>query len=111
MGLMEPTREDSETVQRLKMRLWNVSTMLRNEPLSSLNFERCVNELTSIWKAWGQEGGASCERSINQSGRIPDDVLNDEQIVDKLPVLFRTLRGQRVDDEDLEDLVKRIKRA
>ena len=68
MGLMEPTREDSETVQRLKMRLWNVSTMLRNEELSSLNFERCVNELTSIWKAWGQEGGASCERSINQNG-------------------------------------------
>lgn len=46
-----------------------------------------------------------------ERGRIPDDVLNDEEIVDKLPVLFRTLRGQRVDDEDLEDLVQRIRRA
>lgn len=46
-----------------------------------------------------------------ERGRIPQDVLSDEELVSKLPVLFRTLRGQRVDDEALEDLVERIRRA
>lgn len=46
-----------------------------------------------------------------ERGRIPSDVLSDEELVSKLPVLFRTLRGQRVDDEALEDLVERIRRA
>lgn len=46
-----------------------------------------------------------------ERGRIPKDVLNDEEVVEMLPVLFRTLRGQRVDDEALDDLVERIRRA
>ena len=46
-----------------------------------------------------------------ERGRIPKDVLNDEEIVERLPVLFRTLRGQRVDDEALDDLIERIRRA
>lgn len=46
-----------------------------------------------------------------ERGRIPGDVLSDEELVSKLPVLFRTLRGQRVDDEARDDLVERIRRA
>ena len=46
-----------------------------------------------------------------ERGRIPEDVLSDGELVSKLPVLFRTLRGQRVDDEALDDLVERIRRA
>lgn len=46
-----------------------------------------------------------------ERGRIPDDMLSDKEIVDQLPVLFRTLRGQRVDDDDLSELVERIRRA
>jgi len=46
-----------------------------------------------------------------ERGRIPEDVLSDVELVNRLPVLFRTLRGQRVDDEALDDLVERIRRA
>jgi transcriptional regulator with XRE-family HTH domain len=46
-----------------------------------------------------------------ERGRIPEDVLKDEELVDRLPVLFRTLRGQRVDEDSLDDLIKRIRRA
>lgn len=46
-----------------------------------------------------------------ERGKIPDDVLNDEELVERLPVLFRTLRGQRVDKDDLDDLIERIRRA
>ncbi len=46
-----------------------------------------------------------------ERGRIPDDVLSDKDLVEKLPVLFRTLRGQRVDEASLTDLAERIRRA
>lgn len=46
-----------------------------------------------------------------ERGRIPEDVLKDEELVERLPVLFRTLRGQRVDENSLDDLIKRIRRA
>jgi len=46
-----------------------------------------------------------------ERGRIPEDMLNDEAIVEQLPVLFRTLRGQRVDPKSLDDLVERIRKA
>jgi transcriptional regulator with XRE-family HTH domain len=46
-----------------------------------------------------------------ERGRIPEDVLKDADLVDCLPVLFRTLRGQRVDEEALDDLIERIRKA
>jgi transcriptional regulator with XRE-family HTH domain len=46
-----------------------------------------------------------------ERGKIPDDVLSDAAVVEQLPVLFRTLRGQRVDPQALNDLVERIRKA
>ena len=45
------------------------------------------------------------------SGRIPADVMSDEKLVEKLPLIFRTLRGQKVPKEQLNDLVKIIRGA
>jgi len=42
-------------------------------------------------------------------GRLPPDLADDAEIVERLPVLFRTLRGERVDDETLERLVKHMR--
>lgn len=44
-----------------------------------------------------------------ESGRIPEDVLSDESVVARLPLLFRTLRGQKVPDEKLEELIRQIR--
>lgn len=46
-----------------------------------------------------------------ERGRIPKDVMDDEELVKKLPVLFRTLRNQRTDSETLKELAERIRRA
>lgn len=45
------------------------------------------------------------------SGRIPDYILKDENLVAQLPVFFRTLSGQKPSREDLEKLVELIKSA
>ncbi len=44
-----------------------------------------------------------------EAGKIPQDILNDKQVVEKLPVLFRTLRGTKSSDEKLNKLVRKIK--
>jgi transcriptional regulator with XRE-family HTH domain len=51
------------------------------------------------------------DRAAAESGRIPKDLLSDEELVDKLPVLFRTLRGQKVDPKKLEELAETIRRT
>ena len=42
-------------------------------------------------------------------GRIPDYVLKDEELVEKLPAFFRTLSGHRPSDEELENLIKLLR--
>jgi len=42
-------------------------------------------------------------------GRIPEDVMSDAQVVAKLPLLFRTLRGQKVPEDKLDELIRKIR--
>lgn len=44
-------------------------------------------------------------------GEIPKDILSDEEVVEKLPVLFRTLRASAVSPDKLDDLVEKIRRS
>lgn len=46
-----------------------------------------------------------------ETGRIPEELMEQENIVEKLPLFFRTLRGQKVTDEKLEELVKKLRGA
>ena len=46
-----------------------------------------------------------------ETGKIPEDIMAKEKIEDKLPILFRTLRGQKVSDENLEKLIKMLRDA
>ena len=45
------------------------------------------------------------------TGRIPQEILEDEELMEKLPILFRTLRGQKVPDEQLDELIRKIQNA
>ncbi|MBI3320353.1 MAG: helix-turn-helix transcriptional regulator [Candidatus Omnitrophica bacterium] len=42
-------------------------------------------------------------------GRLPDELLEDDRLVAKLPLVFRTLRGKRLTGKQLDDLVKKVK--
>ncbi|HDP98046.1 MAG TPA: XRE family transcriptional regulator [bacterium] len=42
---------------------------------------------------------------------IPKELLSNQSIVEKLPVFFRTLRGQKPTEEELENLIKLIKES
>lgn len=44
-------------------------------------------------------------------GNVPSYVMDDPALVSKLPLVFRTLRGQEVPDEQLKDLAELIRRS
>jgi len=45
------------------------------------------------------------------SGRIPQDIVSDEKLVSRLPVLFRTLRRKKLTKESLKDLIEKLRSA
>jgi transcriptional regulator with XRE-family HTH domain len=51
------------------------------------------------------------DRAAAARGQIPADLQADKELVARLPVLFRTLRGQKVTPEKLDKLVKMIRRG
>jgi transcriptional regulator with XRE-family HTH domain len=44
-------------------------------------------------------------------GQIPEEILANDKLVAKLPVLFRTLRGEKVSEEKLDELIKAIRKG
>ena len=46
-----------------------------------------------------------------ERGRIPDDLMSDAVVVEKLPVLFRTMRGTPLSTEQLDQLVEKVRRS
>ena len=47
--------------------------------------------------------------SLSQQ-KIPDDVYEDEDVVSALPVFFRTVRGEKPTEEELDTLIALLKR-
>jgi transcriptional regulator with XRE-family HTH domain len=45
------------------------------------------------------------------SGKLPPDVMSDEQLVEKLPLIFRTIRGQKLDSKKLDELAELIRKS
>ncbi len=46
-----------------------------------------------------------------ERGQIPNDIMSDREVVDKLPVFFRTMRGKQLSSEQLDELVEKIRRS
>jgi transcriptional regulator with XRE-family HTH domain len=44
------------------------------------------------------------------AGRIPEDLLADRNIVAKLPLLFRTIKGQKLTGEQLEKFARALEK-
>ncbi|OGP67710.1 MAG: hypothetical protein A2W27_10860 [Deltaproteobacteria bacterium RBG_16_44_11] len=45
------------------------------------------------------------------SGKLPPDVMSDAQLVEKLPLFFRTIRGQKLDSKKLDELAELIRKS
>jgi len=45
------------------------------------------------------------------AGRIPPAILSDEEVVARLPLVFRTLANRQVDGDELDRLIELIRRS
>ena len=45
------------------------------------------------------------------AGRIPQEIMSDEEVLQHLPLLLRTITGKKLDKSQLESLVEVIKTA
>ena len=45
------------------------------------------------------------------TGRIPAYLTDDQHLVERLPLVFRTLRGQKVPEDQLDDLAEIIRKS
>ena len=45
------------------------------------------------------------------SGRIPRQVMEDAQLLSKLPVFFRTVRGAELKPETIEDFIRKVRES
>ncbi|NWF75118.1 MAG: helix-turn-helix transcriptional regulator [Nitrospirae bacterium] len=43
------------------------------------------------------------------AGRIPEEILSNRKLLSKLPLVFRTLRGQKLTKEQLNQLAQKLK--
>lgn len=51
------------------------------------------------------------DRAAACKGEIPFEIMSDSQLVEKLPLIFRTIRGKRVTDKQLEELAELIRKS
>ena len=51
-----------------------------------------------------------CQADVSR-GNIPREVMNDEKLLEKLPVFFRTVRGAELTEEQLDNFIEDLRRT
>ncbi|MBM3495460.1 MAG: helix-turn-helix domain-containing protein [Armatimonadetes bacterium] len=59
----------------------------------------------------GAEKSAFLDLGHVEAGTIPPDLLTDEQAMELLPAVMRSIRGEKVGDETVDKLIEIIKRS
>lgn len=72
------------------------------EKLAEYASDLCIDKDSDDWYDFFDYAAAA-------TGRIPQDVMSDEELVKKLPVIFRTLRGQKLSVEKLRELAESVR--
>ena len=57
------------------------------------------------------ESQALMDLAAAETGRIPPDILDDQEVMVRMPLLLRTVQNKRLSPEELDRLVELIKDA
>ena len=73
-------------------------------------------KLTEYARALGLKKGSDewlefFDRAAADRGQLPKDILADDDLVEKLPLVFRTLRGKKLTKKQLDALAESIREA
>jgi transcriptional regulator with XRE-family HTH domain len=72
-------------------------------------------KLTQYAKCLGIQEGTDdwlefFDRARAEAGRIPEEILANKDIVSRLPLVFRTLKGQKLNEKQLEKLARELEK-
>jgi transcriptional regulator with XRE-family HTH domain len=59
----------------------------------------------------GDERQTFMDLAATAAGRLPQDSLTNEQLMTCLPAFLRTMRGQAVEDKELDHLIEMIRKG
>ncbi len=48
--------------------------------------------------------------AATEAGRIPDDIYSDKRVLERLPLFFRSVRGNKLTDEQFKKLIELIRK-
>ena len=101
-----------EFCERVEMDPGNVSKIERGRLLPPEDEARLERMAIAV----GIEPGSAEWREFRDMaaiarGKVPPDLLSDEEVAGKLPAFFRTLRGRPIDADHLAPLIEKIRRA
>lgn len=90
----------------------NVSRMERG----TLRPPQSHEKLAELASALGLETGSDdwyelFDRAAADKGIIPKDLLTDEELVARLPMVFRTMRNRKPDAQTLDALIELLRKA
>jgi transcriptional regulator with XRE-family HTH domain len=89
----------------------NVSKIERGLFQPPQSKEMLLKYATALGIKEGSEDWLSfCDLAITSAGKLPDDVVTNQELMTALPVLFRTVRNKKLDEEGLKKLIKSIER-
>ena len=63
-----------------------------------------IHPATNKWKAFKDQANID-------AGIIPKDLLSDKEVLNSLPMFFRTIRSEKPTPEELDKLIKKIRKG
>lgn len=95
----------------------------RHDPSNWSKMERGVNKPvqdSDTLAKWAhqlglREGTEQWQRFMDEAAiarkRLPEDLLSDKKLLEKLPVFFRTVRGAKLSKKSLGDFIEKVRKA
>ena len=101
-----------EFALRVGMDPGNLSKIERGR-LSAPQSEELLNRICRAleWDLDSEDASALKDLALSETGQIPKDVLADEVVMSKMPLLLRTVRNKQLKEEELDRLIELIRDA
>lgn len=101
-----------EFCKRFKLDVGNISKIERGKlppPLNRTKLEEYARHLGIEENS--EDWNTFFDLASIDAGRLPEDIRSDENIISALPMLFRTLRGKTISDDDLDKIIEIVRKA
>lgn len=49
--------------------------------------------------------------AATEAGRIPEDIMSDQRVLERLPLFFRSIRGNEITEEQFKKLIELIRKS